>query len=192
MPTQPPAGGSDADRRPEAAELLALEERARREGLGLHPGDLVGVWCLEQVWPKGATSEPRLTGALLRRLGARLELSLSPDAAGEPLRVANAVALGPLQLRFAGWGRLQGRRPLLLFGFEGLSLLWGRWTLLSRSLATPTASDGTGGVRDGGVPKGQPFFALIGGGRREGWLAARGRGGGLARWVRRGDPPDPA
>jgi hypothetical protein len=77
------------------------------------------------------------------------------------------VQLGALELCFHGSGWLQGRRPLLLFSFERLELRLGEWILLSRALPPVP-------------PRRQPFFALIG--RGDGWLAARGRGGGLALW----------
>jgi len=151
---------------PDGATLLALEDHARRNGSGLEVDRLCGRWCLEQVWSKGGVHPSALSGALLRSLGARLEIQ--PAAQGSPgLELRNAVQLGGLELSFHGAGWLQGRRPLLLFGFERLELRLGGALLLSRPL--PPAA-----------PRRQPFFALIG--RGEDWLAARGRGGGLALW----------
>jgi hypothetical protein len=82
--------------------------------------------------------------------------------------LCNAVNLGALELRFEGPGRLQGSRPLLLFSFERVELRLGDRLLLQRPLPVP-------------APRRMPFFALI---HRDpaGWLAARGRGGGLALW----------
>jgi hypothetical protein len=78
------------------------------------------------------------------------------------------VNLGPLELRFRGTGRLVGRRPLLQFSFQELQLSLGGLVLLRRTLPELP-------------PQRLPFFALI---ARDpsGWLAARGRGGGLALW----------
>jgi len=63
---------------------------------------------------------------------------------------------------------------LLLFSFDRLQLCLGGWRLVERSLPEPAAQR-------------MPFFALI---HRDasGWLAARGRGGGLALWRRADDP----
>ena len=84
------------------------------------------------------------------------------------LTIANAVNLGALTLRFDGKAKLIGKRPLLQFSFSSLQLSLGSTVLLRRELP-PVATQRL------------PFFALIG---RDGsgWLAARGRGGGLALW----------
>ena len=90
--------------------------------------------------------------------------SVGPGA----LALSNAVTLGPLELRFSGVGRLVGSRPLLQFSFQELQLSLGGRVVLRRVLPEP-------------APQRLPFFALI---ARDpsGWLAARGRGGGLALW----------
>jgi hypothetical protein len=71
-------------------------------------------------------------------------------------------------------------RPLLVFRFELLELQLAGRTLLRRPLPAPE-------------PQRLPFFALI---ARDssGWLAARGRGGGLALWrlAAASDPAAPA
>lgn len=152
-----------------AEELLALERQARASGTGLDASRLEGSWQLELVWPKGSSRASAFSGWLLRGLSARLEIVAKPDAA-EPqaLLLSNAVNLGALELRFNGHGRLQGKRPLLLFSFDQLRLSLAGRCLLQRNLPAPK-------------PQRMPFFALI---HRDpsGWLAARGRGGGLALW----------
>jgi hypothetical protein len=166
---------------PDSAELLNLERDSRRQGTGLVAADLLGIWRLQRVWPRQGGEPSGPSSALLRGLGARLEIHPAgpPSAAlatpgpastpglGEGLGLVNAVGLGPLELRFEGRARLAGPRPLLWFGFDQLQLRWGSQVLLQRPL--PLAA-----------PQRQAFFALIGKG--PGWLAARGRGGGLAVW----------
>lgn len=144
--------------------LLQLEAAARRTGTGLDAAALQGCWQLELVWPKGSRRASAFSGWLLRGLAARLEIGASADG----LLLSNAVNLGALELRFRGRGWLQGRRPLLLFSFDRLELSLAGRLLLQRELPTPPE-------------RRQPFFALI---HRDpsGWLAARGRGGGLALW----------
>lgn len=87
------------------------------------------------------------------------------------------MRLGPLELRFCGEARLQGRRPLLLFRFLRLQLRLGARPLIDRPLpaAAPFSSLPVAGL---------PFFALIAADPEGMWLAARGRGGGLALWQR--------
>ena len=150
---------------PSAEQLLALERKARENGTGLDAAALQGCWQLELVWPKGSGRPAVFSGWLLRGLSARLEISSAADA----LALSNAVNLGPLELRFRGVGRLLGRRPLLQFSFQQLQLSLGGRLLLQRDLPAPAARRG-------------PFFALI---ARDpsGWLAARGRSGGLALWT---------
>jgi hypothetical protein len=159
---------------PSGDNLLALERQARQGGTGLSAADLDGHWWLERVWPRGRSQPSPLAGPLLRGLGASLRIEAITTAdPGAPasLQLTNSVALGPLRLRFQGPGRLQGKRPLLLFQFDRLEILAGDRLLLSRSLPAPD-------------PRRQPFFALIACGDGGAWLAARGRSGGLAVWRR--------
>lgn len=163
-PSPVTADATAHDPSPGGAELLELERQVRRSGSGLTAAELQGCWQLEQVWPKGSRRPASFSSQLLRGLGARLEII----AAGEALTLTNAVTLGPLILRFRGPGTLKGRRPLLEFHFHTLELCLGPRLLLQRSLPEPAA-------------RRRPFFALIGR-HAAGWLAARGRGGGLALW----------
>lgn len=181
-PATDPEGAAPA--LPDGPALLALEQRARRQGSGLTSEQLWGTWRLEQVWPKGRLEPQRLGGVLLRGLGAQLAIAPGGGDGAAPLRIENSVRLGALELRFKGAGRLRGARPLLEFWFERLELRLGAALLLARPLAPME-------------PRRLPFFALIGGVRPgvvsdadpasgaasdPAWLAARGRGGGLALW----------
>ena len=159
-----------ASREVNATELLQLEQQARRSGSGVEAEALLGVWQLQLVWPKGQQRPSAFSGWLLRGLSARLEISSDREG----LLLSNAVNLGAVELRFRGRGRLEGKRPLLLFSFERLQLSLGGWRVLERNLPAP-------------APQRMPFFALI---HRDpsGWLAARGRGGGLALWQRADHP----
>ncbi|MGB7564777.1 MAG: hypothetical protein WBM08_08490 [Prochlorococcaceae cyanobacterium] len=178
------------------ASLPDRERHSRRLGSGLSAADLLGVWRLEQVWPRRATEPSRLNGALLRGLAAQLEIRAAdpPGASGgAALRLLNSVRLGALQLRFQGPARLQGRRPLLVFRFERLEILVGAWRALDRALPAGEAFESA-------AVKSLPFFALIGLEANGTVLSARGRGGGLAQWRRslavaeeriQDDPTDP-
>lgn len=168
---------------PDSDQLLNLERGSRRQGTALVAADLLGIWRLQRVWPRQGGEPSGPSSALLRGLGARLEINaagapsaaldspwIGPASAPGPIQglaLVNAVSLGPLELRFEGRARLAGQRPLLWFGFDQLQLRFGSQVLLQRALPPAAAQR-------------QPFFALIGKG--PGWLAARGRGGGLAVW----------
>lgn len=169
---------------PAGAELLALERQARHQGSGLSAAQLEGTWQLVQVWPKGARDPATLSSAALRALQARLILSSEGvEASAGSLAITNQVRWAGLVLSFSGHASLQGRRPLLWFAFQQLRLSWGERLLLQRTLGAP-------------APEQRPFFALIGSGPTDSgstepgttegvrWLAARGRGGGLALWQR--------
>jgi hypothetical protein len=143
----------------------------RRDGSGLRADDLAGSWWLDQLWPRGQVQPANASAALLRGLRARLEIT--PQ--GDQLQLCNAVSLGALDLCFRGPGRLTGTRPLLQFQFDVLTLSLAGKTLLERRLPAPAAGR-------------MPFFALLGR-SPGGWLAARGRGGGLALWRLRGPKP---
>jgi hypothetical protein len=166
---------------PDIDQLLRFEHLARRHGTGLKPEDMAGCWRLQQVWGKGSGRPSAPAAALLRALGARLEIAAGPGQEG--LRLTNGVSLGAMELRFEGQGHLRGRRPLLVFWFTSMQLRLGSLTLLQRSLPRP-------------AERRLPFFALIareaGSAGEPGWLAARGRSGGLAVWTLAASPaPEP-
>ena len=146
--------------------LLAREAAARREGSGITAASLEGEWWLQQLWTREG-SDQNATAALLRTVGA----SLAIRQGGSHLELCNRVQLGPLVLEFTGPGQLSGKRPLLRFRFGRVALLWAGRVLWQASLPEPG-------------PQQMPFFALIACQRLgdQGWLAARGRGGGLALW----------
>jgi hypothetical protein len=169
-----PAGQPDGplEGLPDGARLRQLEQRARRDGSDLQARSLQGRWRFTRVWARQSEAAQATASALLRSLAATLEIG-PPDAAGD-LPMANAVALPGLELRFEGRGRLRGRRPLLSFWFDRWRLSVAGVRLIERSLAAPPEL------------RRLPFFALIGRGtslQGQAWLAARGRGGGLALWL---------
>jgi hypothetical protein len=154
----------------EASLLLALEKQSRRAGSGLRCSDLIGVWRLHQLWDKGSLVPKRVTAAILRGLFASLELQHGED---DSLWIQNSLALGGLKLSFEGTAHLRGTRPLLVFCFRTIRLTLASHLVWSLTLPDPTQRK-------------EPFFALIACQRTQGgkrWLAARGRGGGLALWT---------
>ena len=164
---------------PSGEQALALERLSRRQGSAITAEQLFGRWRLQLLWSKGRAQPNPATAALLRGLQASLSIATRdapPDApsleTGE-LTVVNSVQIGALQLRFSGSGNLRGRRPLLEFWFDQLELRLGRQSLWRQAISRQPE------------PRRRPFFALISrsGTAENGWLLARGRGGGLALWV---------
>ena len=151
------------------AELLEREAQARsHDGAGIQAAALLGEWSPHRLWGKGEQRESQSQTKLLQWLNARLSISRAEADQRSDFSICNAVSLGPLKLRFNGPGWLQGKRPLLCFLFETLTLELGGRPLLQRALPAPKA-------------KRTPFFALIAVEQGQ-WLVARGRGGGLALW----------
>ncbi|WP_255475612.1 hypothetical protein [Synechococcus sp. A15-127] len=164
-----PTDSLPSDSLPSGEDLLALERQCRRSGSGITVASLIGTWRLRATWSRDGTPAPAASAALLRGLGACL--ILSGEETDGALQIVNQVNLGSLRLRFDGEAELTGRRPLLMFSFRSVRLSLGKLTLFERSLPQPDA-------------RRMPYFALIGLDREQGRLSARGRGGGLALWMR--------
>jgi hypothetical protein len=168
---------------PDAEALLELERRCRYLGTGIDSERLLGHWQLEQTWPKGQNHPANASSWLLRTLAAQLRITAGPSP--DQLQLINRDSLGALSLQFSGQAQLKGRRPLLVFWFERVQLQLGSLHLLDRALAKPETDK-------------LPFFALIAAGttaegdgpRARQWLAARGRGGGLALWCLQAPAPE--
>jgi hypothetical protein len=152
---------------PTGQQLLELERSSRQQGSGIDGASICATWWLDQLWGRRQARSMGRSAALMRTLHACLEIGME----AERLVLRNSVTVGALSLCFFGHGQLQGRRPLLQFSFDRLQVRWGERVLLERSLPQPEARK-------------LPFFALIALERQGegGWLAARGRGGGLALW----------
>ncbi len=152
---------------PTGEELLQLERSSRRLGSGIDASSLCASWWLDQLWGRRQARSLQRPAALMRALAACLAISIESDR----LVLRNSVSLGAISICFCGHGQLEGTRPLLKFSFDRLQLRWGGRLLMERSLPQPAA-------------KKMPFFALISLDRQaeDGWLAARGRGGGIALW----------
>lgn len=154
-----------------AETILALEAVAKKQGSGIDHETLNGVWTLQNTWTEAGVRPTPGTDFLLRGLGARLELNNSTNG----WRIVNQIMAAGVQLRFEGEAQLKGRRPMLMFRFETVKLSLSGRILLKRNLPEPST-------------RRMPFFALIAMADNGEWLAARGRGGGLALWMRGKQP----
>ena len=157
---------------PNAKELLELEAIARNQGSGIGLDSLFGLWNFVSVWKKGNDKEDFLSSSILRILLASLELRENQVKSEiMPISIVNSVKFGYLVLKFTGLGEISGSQPLLPFCFDRVEVTLASKTLFSRSIDVIDSEK-------------RPFYALIGVGSKGQWLAARGRGGGLALWLR--------
>ena len=155
---------------PELTDLIKLEKISRKEGTGIQFNELIGVWSFYSVWNQNKDYQDSISSKLLRIFSAQLELKeIKLKESINLFEIINSIEFGLLSIRFLGLGSLKGNQPILPFYFEKIELKFGTNSFLSRSLQTPKEKD-------------RPFFSLIYLNKEEGWLSARGRGGGLALW----------
>jgi hypothetical protein len=168
--------------RPDAEQvvdaLLQAEKSAKQHPQPFSFDQLIGQWRL--CFATG-TRKLRQGGIQLKKgyyvpKLAKAQISFSRD---EAEKIGNLAQLGALQLKFTGPARFQTKKNLLAFEFTQIEIAFGSIVLKK------------GAVR-GGEAKEQefagmsvaklPFFAffLV----TEDLIAARGRGGGLALWIR--------
>ena len=157
---------------PSLEKLKELEKKARVEGSGIEFDSLLGLWKFNSVWKQGSDTEDSISSTLLQVLSASLELKKDTHNPEEKkFTIANAIKFGLLTLRFSGFANLERKQPLLPFSFNCIQIKLASLTILNRSLSAPNQ-------------KNRPFFALIAIDQSGKWLSARGKGGGLALWVR--------
>jgi hypothetical protein len=175
-----------SDRIPSAdltSALLGVEKLAKQAKLDIPITDLVGEWQL--AFATGAKKNKDRSGI---RLGKGYyfpqfipaSISFTPDAAHPSTgKIANQVAVGLVKLKLTGPYRYLGKKNLLAFDFIDFEV-----RILDRV------------VYQGQMPKKQrsdrafadksiadlPFFSFISASNNG--ITARGRGGGLALWVR--------
>ena len=157
---------------PNYDEIIKLEKIANKDGSGIIFEELIGKWRFKYVWKNGSSSIDNISSSLLQVLSATLELSL-PDAENKssPFEIKNSIKFGILSIIFLGQASLKGSRPLLPFKFNNFCLKIGRLNLINKSIKEIEQ-------------KKMPFFSLIAIDKNKNWLCARGKGGGLAIWIR--------
>jgi hypothetical protein len=162
------------------AALLATEKAAKLTRRSLPLGSLLGTWRLCFSAGKKAkfqSGEPQGNGFYVPKLAiARITFARS-EASEDSLVIKNELQIGPLTVRFTGPARYPGKKNLLAFDFTHLELQCFGLTIYSGKVgkrdepsfaATPIAK--------------LPFFAFFA--ATDEYIAARGRGGGLAIWIR--------
>ena len=157
---------------PSLNKLKEFEKKARVEGSGIEFNSLLGTWKFYSVWKQGSDKEDAISSTLLQVLSATLELNKEKqNPKKDTFIIANSIRFGLLTLRFSGCANLERKQPLLPFSFDCIQIKFASLTILKKSLSTPDR-------------KKRPFFALIAVDSQSRWLSARGKGGGLALWVK--------
>jgi hypothetical protein len=177
-----------ADSRSMVAALQQAETDVRRSKSNIPFADLAGEWRL--CFVTGASKSKQKRGIKLGK-GYYLpkfvfaSISFAPDVESSTEGVVtNQLKFGSFQLKFTGPCRYPGKKNLLIFDFTQI-----RIDLFGKTVYQAKIRSGKTGTIDGKLPESiakMPFFAFFWAGTNE--IAARGRGGGLALWVREVEP----
>jgi hypothetical protein len=175
-----------SDRSPAAdlvSALLGVEKLAKQTKLDIPITDLVGEWQLS--FATGAKKSKNRAGI---RLGKGYyfpqfipaSISFTPDATNPNIgEIANQVAVGLVRLKLTGPYKYLGKKNLLAFDFINIEV-----RILDRIVyqgKMPSKKQGNRDFASKSIAD-LPFFSFIL--ASEYGIAARGRGGGLALWVR--------
>ena len=170
--------------RPEAKEvvkaLLQAEKAAKQQKLVYPLESLFGQWRLCFTAPKNAHFRSGVAlgkGFYVPQIAPAQISFCSSQNLGEA-RITNSVQFGSLQLKLTGPAHYLDKKNLLMFDFTQVEIL-----LFNRAVYS-------GGFRGGKLKEADfykrsvatPFFAFFR--VTEDLIAARGRGGGLALWVK--------
>ena len=162
----------EAKKLPQYTEIKNLESISKKDGSGIEYEDLIGTWKFNSVWKKGSKEIDNISSSILQVLSAKLELKKTNSQNNiVDYQIKNSVSFGILSIIFCGQASLKGARPLLPFFFENLIINIGIFTLVNKPLKKPEE-------------KQMPFFSLIAISKEKNWMCARGRGGGLAIWIK--------
>tara|TARA_B100001029_G_scaffold23296_1_gene15956 strand:+ start:775 stop:1260 length:486 start_codon:yes stop_codon:yes gene_type:complete len=156
---------------PDIKELKILEKNSQKNGSGIIYEELLGIWKFQYVWGKDSDEIKNIPSSILQVLSAKLELKRKNKEDQLNFEIKNSINFGLLNIIFKGNAELKGLRPLLTFYFEELKINISNFRIFHKKLKKP----------DG---KKMPFFSLIGISTKDKWLCARGRGGGLAIWIK--------
>ena len=194
-------GGKKPDSQSVVAALLAAEKQNRKEKIQYAYDDLIGSWRLgfvsgTKTVSSGSGASPTKKPGKGRFLPSFLKVEiaykerncdeaqhLDQQKAVEPnvrsSLVENSVTIGPLQLSLSGPTLFKPKPNALAFDFTKIAVSLGRWR--------PYKGDIRGGDKSAQAfesrsLKDQAFFTffLV----EDNYIAARGKGGGLALWTR--------
>jgi len=176
------SGSSDRPKSSLVVEaLLQAETAAKRQRLQYPFEGLAGEWRL--CYTTGVKKKRR--GGISLGKGFYLPswtpacIGFEPQEQDNQAQISNQIQVSGLTLRFTGPARYLDRKNLLAFDFNHLQILLGNRSLYQGGFST--GKDKTSNFDQRPIGK-LPFFAffLI----TDELIAARGRGGGLALWLR--------
>lgn len=167
------------------AALLAAEKATRQGHTRFSLEAIAGRWrlCFATGVKKNRQGVTRVSRGFYLPQWIPAYISFTPGMADRPGVITNQIALAGLRLKFTGPCRYQAKKNLLAFDFTQLQL-----DMLGATLYR-------GDVRGGKAQADNfeqraiaqlPFFAFFQ--VTEDYIAARGRGGGLALWIRDNSP----
>jgi len=111
-----------------------------------------------------------------------IPLEASPRATlSDPLKIANQIQILGVTLKFIGPARYLHKKNLLAFDFVQMQVKFGLFTLYEGNMPGRNATSELEAFAEIPIAK-LPFFAFFE--VTENFIAARGRGGGLALWVK--------
>lgn len=164
------------------AALLTLEKAAKDRRKEIAIAALLGTWRLCFSAGKKArfqSGQPVGSGFYLPKL-AIAQISFQPGSPdSQLLTVTNQLQIGPLSICFTGPARYPGKKNLLAFDFTQLEVRCFGLRVFRGAIAAKKYKHQSFAARS--ISK-LPFFAFFT--ATEDYIAARGRGGGLAIWVR--------
>jgi hypothetical protein len=162
--------------------LQAAEITARHEKLSIPFDSLLGEWRL--CFATGASKDKQRGGIKLGR-GYYLpkftpaSIAFTRNGSSSIGTATNQLLVAGIQVQFTGPCRYPGKKNLLIFDFTQIQL-----RIFSSTVYQGKIRSGKAGEQDFeqlSIAK-LPFFAFFWAGTNG--IAARGRGGGLALWVR--------
>lgn len=163
------------------AALLEAERQTKTERRQVAPEALLGIWRLRFTAPKKPAykaGKPQGSGFYVPGIAiASLCFSRGDN---DQLTIQNQLQVGPTKLRFTGPAKFLPKKNLLAFDFVRLQVIAGGLTLVSLPLRSKAAKAGDFAATS--VAK-LPFFSFFV--AEAGYVAARGRSGGLALWVKK-------
>jgi hypothetical protein len=161
------------------AALLATEKELKKTKQEIPFAAILGTWRF--CFASGAKKTKqglRLGQGYYVPSFVRATISFAAETSATGT-VTNQLLIGPLGIRFSGPCRYPGKMNILSFDFTYLEMLVGSKVLYSRSIRSGGAAEfmakSTGKL---------PFFVFLWASPTE--IAARGKGGGLAIWVKEG------
>ncbi|MEM1280877.1 MAG: hypothetical protein AAGG53_12860 [Cyanobacteria bacterium P01_H01_bin.152] len=162
--------------------LLELERTAKQTKQNLPVEVLLGTWRLCFSAGKKAkfqSGKPVGSGFYVPKLAIARITFAADDTGDSQLKVTNELNIGPLKIRFTGPARYPGKKNLLAFDFTHLQVSCFGLTVYQGKVQNKKRADKPFEA----IAIAQlPFFAFFA--ATDDYIAARGRGGGLAIWVK--------